>query len=120
MADTTPQAVQAAHELLLWIIPQIDKFPRLRRFTLGERLESALLEVLEATLEAAFTPRKQAALDRANLRAWAEGRLDWDDFAPSVQGWIGHAAHADTWGLRERIFSDIVFTRGAGRTAAGG
>jgi len=146
MADTTPQAVQAAHELLLWIIPQIDKFPRVRRFTLGERLESMLLEVLEATVEAAFSARKQAALDRANLRletarhlwrlafelravaarshehgarlmdelgrqlggwrfvrqyrgyarAWAEGRLDWDDFAPSVQGWIGHAAHADT------------------------
>jgi len=57
---------------------------------------------------------------RGYARAWAEGRLDWDDFAPSVQGWIGHAAHADTWGLRERIFSDIVFTRGAGRTAAGG
>jgi len=75
MADTTPQAVQAAHELLLWIIPQIDKFPRVRRFTLGERLESALLEVLEATLEAAFTPRKQAALDRANLRQCLAERL---------------------------------------------
>ena len=46
MKDTTPQAVQAAHELLLWLIPQIDKFPRVRRFTLGERLESAMLEVL--------------------------------------------------------------------------
>jgi hypothetical protein len=32
--------------LLLWLIPQIDKFPRVRRFTLGERLESAMLEVL--------------------------------------------------------------------------
>jgi hypothetical protein len=41
MKDTTPQAVQAAHELLRWLIPQIDKFPRVRRFTLGERLESA-------------------------------------------------------------------------------
>jgi hypothetical protein len=68
MADTTPQAVQAAHELLLWIIPRIDKFPRVRRFTLGERLESALLEVLELTVEAAFTTHKRPALDRANLR----------------------------------------------------
>ena len=39
--DTTPQAVQACHELLLWLIPQLDKFPRVRRFTLGERLEAA-------------------------------------------------------------------------------
>ena len=124
MADTTPQAVQAAHELLLWIIPQIDKFPRVRRFTLGERLESTLLEVLEATLEAAFSARKQAALDRANLRLETARHL-WRlalelRAAPAVQSWIGHAAHADTWGLRERIFSEIVFSWGAGRTAAGG
>jgi hypothetical protein len=68
MRDTTPQAVQAAHELLLWLIPQIDKFPRVRRFTLGERLESALLDVLEFCVEAAFTHNKRAALQKANLR----------------------------------------------------
>jgi hypothetical protein len=37
MKDKTPQAVQACHELLLWLIPQLDKFPRARRFTLGVR-----------------------------------------------------------------------------------
>lgn len=58
MKNTTPQAVQAAHEQLLWLIPQIDKFPRVRRFTLGERLESALLEVLELSVEAAFCPEQ--------------------------------------------------------------
>lgn len=34
MAATVPQAVQPCHELLLWLIPQLDKFPRSRRFTL--------------------------------------------------------------------------------------
>jgi hypothetical protein len=67
MKDTTPQAVQAAHELLLWLIPQIDKFPRVRRFTLGERLENAMLEVLELSVEAAYTHNKRAALQRACL-----------------------------------------------------
>jgi len=43
----TPQAVQACHELLCWLVPQLDKFPRNRRFTLGERLESGFLNVLE-------------------------------------------------------------------------
>lgn len=62
MKDTTPQAVQACHELLLWLIPQLDKFPRVRRFTLGERLERTLLEVLELTVEAAFSRGKQAPL----------------------------------------------------------
>ena len=68
LKNTTPQAVQAAHELLGWVIPQIDKFPRVRRFTLGERLESVLIEVLELCVEAAFTHNKRAALQRANLR----------------------------------------------------
>jgi len=68
MKDTTPQAVQAAHELLLWLIPQIDKFPRIRRFSLGERLERALLEVLELCVEAAYTRNKQDALQTANCR----------------------------------------------------
>ena len=68
MKDPTPQALQACHELLLWLIPQLDKFPRVRRFTLGERLEQTLLEVLELTVEASFSRAKQAPLKRANLR----------------------------------------------------
>ena len=41
-ASTVPQVVQSCHELLLWLIPQLDKFPRSRRFTLGERIEAGL------------------------------------------------------------------------------
>jgi hypothetical protein len=68
MKNTTPQAVQACHELLQWLIPQVDKFPRVRRFTLGDRLETALLEVLEATVESVYTRHKQPTLHRASLR----------------------------------------------------
>ena len=68
--DGTPQAVVACHDLLAWIIPQIDKFPRVRRFTLGERIETALLDVLERLLEAAYSRGqvKANALRAANLR----------------------------------------------------
>ena len=41
---------------------------------------------------------------RGFAAAYAERRLDWADFDPAVQSWIGHASHADTWGLRKRIF----------------
>ena len=68
MGSNTPQAVQRCHELLLWLIPQLDKFPRVRRFTLGERLETGLLEVLELLVEAAYSRSKAAMLKRANLR----------------------------------------------------
>ena len=64
MTDATPQAVQACHELLVWLIPQLDKFPRARRFTLGDRLEGALLEVLELLVDAAYSRSKQGALAR--------------------------------------------------------
>ena len=68
MRDSTPQAVQACHEILIWLVPHLDKFPRVRRFTLGERLESALLEVLELLVQAAYTRGKREALSKANLR----------------------------------------------------
>ena len=68
MVASVPQAVQSCHELLLWLIPQLDKFPRSRRFTLGERLEAGLLDVLELLVEAAYSRNKEAPLRRANLR----------------------------------------------------
>ena len=66
--DTTPRAVQACHELLAWLIPLLDHFPRSRRFTLGERLESRVLAVLEDLVEAAYSRErdKRPALQRAN------------------------------------------------------
>lgn len=39
MPATVLQAVQSCHELLRWLIPQLDKFSRTRRSTLGERLK---------------------------------------------------------------------------------
>jgi retron-type reverse transcriptase len=48
---------------------------------------------------------------RAFADGYAEGRLDWADFDPNVQAWIGHARHAETLGLRESIFSGVHFRR---------
>ena len=108
MKDTTPQAVQSCHELIGWLIPQLDKFPRLRRFTLGERLERTLLDVLELLLEAAYTRNKATALQRANLRLevarhlwrlaheleavsirrYAHGAGLMDDLGRQIGGWL--------------------------------
>lgn len=63
-----PKAVEACHQALLWLIPTLDKLPRSRRFTLGERIESALLEVLEALVQAAYRKDKLAFLSQANGR----------------------------------------------------
>jgi hypothetical protein len=37
-----PQVVQDCHDLLLWLIPHLDKFPRKRRLTLGEHKRAAI------------------------------------------------------------------------------
>lgn len=66
MNHSIPKAVQDCHDLLLWLIPILDKFPRSRRFTLGERLENGLLKVLEDLVEAAYSKQKRQALVRAN------------------------------------------------------
>ena len=67
--DTTlPKVIDNCHELLKWLIPLLDKFPRARRFTLGERLESGLLEVLEECIDAAYSSNKRAQLNAANRR----------------------------------------------------
>ena len=52
----------------LWLIPLLDHFPRNRRFTLGERLEAGLIEILELLVEAAYAKTKHQVLRRANLR----------------------------------------------------
>jgi len=68
MKNDVPVAVQACHDLLKWMVPVLDQFPRNRRFSLGERLEDGLLTVLELLIEAAYSSHKGEALKRANLR----------------------------------------------------
>lgn len=55
---------------------------------------------------------------RRMAAAYRAGRLGWATVVASVQSWIGHAQHADTEGLRRAIFSQAVFTRGAGQETA--
>jgi len=105
-----PEAVQACHELMGWLIPQLDKFPRSRRFTLGERLETGLLEVLEKLVEASYSKAKQAPLRVANLRLevlrhlwrlvfelgvsplrrYEHGAEQMNDLRRQIGGWIRH------------------------------
>ncbi len=41
--------------------------------------------------------------------AYHQGDMTLDDVQRSVQAWIAHAEHADTWRLRERLFSEVIF-----------
>ncbi len=67
-APQLPQAVESCHQMIRWLIPQIDRFPRQRRFTLGERLENHALLVLEHRVKAAFSTGKAGALEYASRK----------------------------------------------------
>ena len=45
-------AVQSCHDLLLWVIPQLDKLPRVRRFTLGKHIKALCFSVRAELVEA--------------------------------------------------------------------
>jgi hypothetical protein len=35
------------------------------------------------------------------------GEIDFDQLTRSVRGWVAHAAHGDTWGLRRSLFNPV-------------
>jgi RNA-directed DNA polymerase len=45
------------------------------------------------------------------LREYAAGRIPWEQVDASVQGWIAHVAHGDTWGLRRSLLSSVILPR---------
>jgi len=42
------------------------------------------------------------------LAAYARGELSLKRLTASVQGWVAHAAHGNTWGLRRAVLSHVV------------
>lgn len=65
---TVPAVVQQFYDLTRWYLERVEKFPRAKRFTLGDRLEQAALDCLEALVEAAYTKQKRPLLETANRR----------------------------------------------------
>jgi len=68
MTTSAPEVITRMYDLLLYLIPQISKFPRSQRYLLGERLELACFDVLESLIAAAYAREKIAVLEKANVR----------------------------------------------------
>jgi len=49
---------------------------------------------------------------RRLAEAYADGLVSLAEVRQSVQAWIGHARHGDTWGLRRKLLGETVFRRG--------
>ena len=55
-------------DLLVYLIPQLNKFPRDQKFVLGDRIETKLLDVQEDCLPAYYSRDKRGHLLEANLQ----------------------------------------------------
>jgi hypothetical protein len=66
-ADPVP-AVSLCVDLIAWFVPLLHKLPRDYRFTLGDRMENRMLDLLEHLLRATYDRRARvSALFEANL-----------------------------------------------------
>ena len=66
-ARETGPALESHYRFILWLVPAVERFPRSQKFLLGDRVQGAALDILESLVEATYTKRRQAHLDRANL-----------------------------------------------------
>ena len=57
----------ARHQFLPWLLPTVAKFPRAQKFTLGDRIESTALDVLDVLITATYTKGRERLLAEANL-----------------------------------------------------
>jgi hypothetical protein len=45
---------------------------------------------------------------RSRLAAYHEGEISYAELDASIQGWINHVGHADSWGLRRHVLETLV------------
>ncbi|MEC4888301.1 MAG: reverse transcriptase domain-containing protein [Scytonema sp. PMC 1070.18] len=48
---------------------------------------------------------------RQMQKDYSQGRITYQDVSRSMQSWLAHLKHGDTWRLRQKIFASLVFTR---------
>lgn len=80
-ARLTGPALESHYRFILWLVPAVDRFPRSRKFLLGDRIQTTALDVLEQLIEATYTRRRSGHLASANLgleKLRFLFRLAWD------------------------------------------
>jgi len=61
-------AVTKLYDIIRWLFPQAEKFPRDYKFTLGDRIVKNLLDSLEIIIEAVYSKDKTHLLRKFNLQ----------------------------------------------------
>ena len=63
---------QKVYDLILWMYPLVNKFPKKQRFVLGQQLENTLLDILKGII--------QANQERNKLETLKQVSIDLDKF----------------------------------------
>jgi hypothetical protein len=58
---------QKIYDLILWIYPMVNKFPKAQRFVLGQRIENSVLELLRLTIKANAARQKRPILEEFSV-----------------------------------------------------
>ena len=61
-------ALTKLYDLILWIVPVLEKFPRNQKFLIADRIETMLLDIMELIIQAVYTKDKVRPLSEANLK----------------------------------------------------
>ena len=61
------QAVPKLYDFIQWLLPQVAKFPRSHKFTLGDRIINLVLDTLQLLIKATYRKQKVELLQEANL-----------------------------------------------------
>jgi hypothetical protein len=62
------KVIQKAYDLCVYLVPMVNRFPRDFKFTLGDRITNAAVDVLEDLIAARYTRDRAEILRRTNLR----------------------------------------------------
>lgn len=60
-------SIAKTYDLLKWILPVISKYPKDRKYSLGQRIENKILDVLELLIKANYSRQKVDLLKDANI-----------------------------------------------------
>ena len=58
---------QKVYDLILWIYPAINKFPKSQRFVLGQQIENTVLEILKGIIQANQESNKTSYLKQVSI-----------------------------------------------------
>mgnify|MGYP000992876547 CR=1 FL=1 len=58
---------QKTYELILWIYPAVNKFPKTQRFVLGQQIENTVLDLLKLIIQANAERSKLPHLRQASV-----------------------------------------------------